>query len=331
MRLLSKKVAIILVIIISVVLNLIIFCYAYPQTFSAEFGTLARDFSAYYMGEWRLFHNPAEIYYQGSLSGDYQIYPAPQAFKYTPSFLLLFVPVLTLSYQNALNAFDIVQVGLIPVLAFFVYKLVKDKNLLVGSILSIIILVDPLPCLQVEAQTSSLLAFHWINLNVNSFLDVASFSPGYFIGYTVANAHILQTVFLVGAIYLGYSKKTWLSALLLAFGSFDPRAATLALPLIIWYNRRSLRKFTLGLASFLAALNLPFFFYGGVGFAFLKTEMNGFVVSQMYQYDWIPVYSIAALSVVELVNVMRTRKIWPLNFWHAGLSLHIRYNFCARC
>ncbi len=105
------------------------FACAYPETFKPESPTLARDFSAYYIGEWRLFHNPTKIYWGGAQPGDYQILPKPQTFKYTPSFLILFAPFLALSYQDALIAFDIVQLALIPALAFFVYKMVKDKNL----------------------------------------------------------------------------------------------------------------------------------------------------------------------------------------------------------
>ena len=126
---LSKKTAIILVILLAVLLNLSIFCLAYPITFKPESPTLARDFSAYYIGAWRLIHNPTQVYNGSVQPGDYQIIGQAQPFKYTPSFLILFAPFLTLSYQNALNAFDIMQFLLILALAFFVYKIVKDKNL----------------------------------------------------------------------------------------------------------------------------------------------------------------------------------------------------------
>ena len=142
--LLSKKTAITSVILLAVLLNLSIFYLAYPQTFKPESATLARDFSAYYIGEWRLFHNPTQIYNAGVQPGDYQILAQPQPFKYTPSFLILFAPFLTLNYQNALNAFDIMQFLSILALAFFVYKLVKDKNLFLASIVAVIVLVDPL-------------------------------------------------------------------------------------------------------------------------------------------------------------------------------------------
>ena len=152
MKTLSKKQVLILVIVLAVALNVITFLVAYPQTFTPEFPYLSRDFSAYYLGEWRLFHNPTEIYYPGPLPGDYQILPHPQAFKYAPSFLVLFTPILALNYQNALDAFDLLQVALIPVLAFFVYKLIKDKNVVLGSIAAVIVLIAPLPSLQIETE-----------------------------------------------------------------------------------------------------------------------------------------------------------------------------------
>ena len=165
------------------------------------------------------------------------------------------------------------QLALMPALAFFVYKIIKDKNIVLVTIAAIII-----------------------------------FSPSYYVGYVLANAHILQTVLLVGALYFGFIKKPWLSALLFAFSVFDPRAALIALPLLLWYNRKSMLKFVAGATVFLAATNLPFFFYYGIGFTFLSTEMNGNIVSQMYSYDWIPLYSVAALTIIEIINALEIQK-----------------------
>lgn len=74
------------------------------------------------------------IYLGGVQPGDYSIPPAPQTFKYTPSFLILFAPFLALNYQNAFTVFDVMQFALIPLLAFFVYKMVKDKSLVPASL-----------------------------------------------------------------------------------------------------------------------------------------------------------------------------------------------------
>ena len=300
---LSKKTAIISVIALLVFLNFSIFAYAYPQTFKPESATLARDFSAYYMGEWRLLHNPTQVYSARVQPGDYQIQGQAQPFKYTPSFLIIFSPFLALSYQNALNAFDTVQFLLMLPLAFFVFMLIKGKNLFAGIAASVIVLVDPI-LVAPSASYSIAGFFHYRMLS----LHVQTFSPSYYCGYLLVNAHILQTFLLVGAIYFGYAKKPWLSALLFAFGAFDPRVALFAVPLLLWYNRGSLWKFIGGTAAFLAATNLPFFLYNGVGFSFLSTELNASVVSQMFLYDWIPLYSIAALSMLELATVLYNRK-----------------------
>ena len=104
---LSKKQKITAVILIAVALNVIYFSIAFPGTFKPENATYARDFSAYYIGEWRFFHNPNKIYAGGPQPGDYQILPNPQTFKYAPSALILFAPFLALSYPNAVSAFDL--------------------------------------------------------------------------------------------------------------------------------------------------------------------------------------------------------------------------------
>ncbi len=302
--LLTKKTAITLVIILAVLLNLSIFLIAYPETFKPQSATLARDFSAYYTGEWRLFHNPTKIYSDAIQPGDYQILPTPQPFKYTPSFLILFAPFLTLNYQNALNSFDIIQfLSMIP-LAFFVYKLVKDKNLFLAVTVAIIVIVDPiLYAPSIGYSTTQFLHTRMLSLHYQTL------SPSYYCGYVLANAHILQTTILVGALYFGFAKKPWLSALFFAFGVFDPRSALFALPLLLWYNRHTIWKFIAGSAGFLAATNLPFFFYYGIGFTFLLTETHASVVSQMYLYDWIPLYAIAAIAIAEIVTGLLNRNI----------------------
>ena len=210
-------------ILIAVTLNIICFCLAYPETLKPETHELARDFSAYYIGEWRLLHNPTQIYSGMAQHGDYQILPHAQTFKYTPSFLVLFAPFLSLSYPYALITFNLLQVALIPFLAFFVYKLVKDKNVVVGSAAAFLILVGTFP--------SPPVFFTTLNFSQGVFgFNVASFVPEYLIGYAVVNAHVLQTILLVGSLYFGFAKKPWLSALMFTFGCLDPRAAVFSFP-----------------------------------------------------------------------------------------------------
>jgi hypothetical protein len=292
------------VVLIALALNALTFCLAFPVAFQLpKSEPYARDFSAYYIGGWRLLHNPTQIYYGGTLPSDIPIHPTAQSFKYTPSFLLLITPFLALSYTDALAAFDILQFALIGALAFFVYRLVKNKSVLLASVAAVIVVVDPLPSLTLYYEPANFLQIHVESLGLQTF------SPGYFCGYMLGNAHVLQTILLVGALYFGFAKKPWLSALLFSLGSFDPRGALLALPLLVWYNRHSILKFIAGSAAFLAATNLPFFLYQGIGFAFLRAEANRSIASQMYPYDWIPVYSIATLTIIELVTEVRARKI----------------------
>lgn len=295
----AKKTSLIIVIAIAVALNVATFCLAYPHTFTPESAKVARDFSAYYIGEWRLFHNPTQVYNGTDQPGDYPIYPSPQPFKYTPSFLIFFAPFILLSYQKSLDTFDIIQAALIPILAFFVYELVKDKNLLLGAVVAVIVLIDPLPFLAFSPAAVQVLLYRFSSLNPETV------SISYYWGYVLANAHILQVTLLVGALYLGYKKRPWLSALLFCLGIFDPRGAIFAFPLLIWYNRKSLVPFLSGTLAFLALTNLPFFFYYNLGFNFLRTEITGHIVSAMYPYDWIPPYAMTALTAAEAATVLR--------------------------
>jgi len=302
---LSNKQIIILVILVAIALNIISFCVAYPEISKPKSATSARDFSAYYIGEYRLFHNPTNIYFDGVQPGDYQIVSQPQTFKYTPSFLILLAPFLALDYLSALTIFDFLQFALIPILAFMVYKIVKDKNYILGAIAAAIILIQPLPTPSMNQPPAPL-----INLGLFS-VNYQSFAPSYYCGYLFVNAHILQTVLLIGALYLGFIKKPWLSALLFAFGLLDPRAAIVALPLLFWYNRQEIHQFITAATIFVLATNLPFFFYYDIGLTFLRTEVNGYVILQSYAYDWIPIYGVVALTVVEITTIVLNRRKTP--------------------
>jgi len=301
---LNKKTAIISVILLAVVINFQIFCYAYPQTFEPQAPDLARDFSAYYIAAWRLFHNPTAVYSDGVQPSDYQLIGKPQTFRYPPALLILFAPLLTLSYQDALNAFDIVQFLSILALAFFVYKLIKDKPLILSSVVAVTVLANPLLFLpSVKHPINSFL--HWRIVS----LHLQTISPSYYCGYVLANAHILQNTLLVGALYFGFAKKPWLSALMFTFGVLDPRSALFALPLLLWYNRQSIRKFIVGSAVFLGVTNLPFFFYHDIGFALFQSNFRPAVnLLEMILYDWIPFCSIAALTILEVATALYNRR-----------------------
>ena len=135
-----------------IVLNLYTFFAAYPEINTLNAGintagqTLAKDFSAFYIGAWRMMHNPSQVYTARTiLQGEPAIYPQPEAFKYLPSFLLLVSPLLMLSYQQALIAFDVIQFLLLPFMAFLLYKLVGKKGFAVTFLVEILALLLPLP------------------------------------------------------------------------------------------------------------------------------------------------------------------------------------------
>ena len=99
-----------------------------------------------------------------------------------------------------------------------------------------------------------------------------------------------------------------LSAFVLAVSSFDPRVTLLALPILVWYNRASLHKFIVGSVGFIAAFNLPFFFYSDIGFTFLEKRVKGDMVGAMYAYDWFPLVAVATLTIVEAVTLYAVKR-----------------------
>jgi hypothetical protein len=173
--------------------------------------------------------------------------------------------------------------------------------LVLVAIAAVVILIEPLPTPPISQAAFSLLQARFSSLNPQSF------APGYFVGYAVANAHVLQVVLLVGALYFGLTKRPWFSALLFAFGAFDPRAAIIMLPLLLWYNRQRIRSFAVGAIAILGITNLPFFFYYGIGFSFLHQEVSGNIISQMYPYDWLAIYAVVVLTIIEIINVTDTK------------------------
>ncbi len=133
-----QKTILLIAVAILIALNLYTFIAAYPETNTPSPGIntqgtiLAKDFSAYYVGAWRLWHNPSQIYHFGALGGAEPVTaPYPEAYKYLPSFLLITSPLLTLTYQQALLTFDIVQFTLLPIMAYMLYKLLEPKHLAV--------------------------------------------------------------------------------------------------------------------------------------------------------------------------------------------------------
>lgn len=285
----NRKKILAIVLIVALALNVATFIEAYPRTFKPLDATYAADFSAYYIGTWRLIHNPTVIYYSGDyIQGDYVILPKPQTFMYPPSFLVFFTSFLALDYQTALNVFDFIQLISIFALAFILYKLLQNKPLILGCIAAVVIMLLPVA-------------------DLNNFGLMYLFQ-GYYWGYALANAHVIQTALIIAAIYFGFVKKPWLSALVLSIASFDPRITLLAIPILLWYNRGYLRKFVVGSVAFIAAFNAPFFFYNNVALTFLEKRVNGGTIGAMYAYDWLPIAAVAAITAVEFISVFAAKR-----------------------
>ena len=159
------KIVIIAAVAVIILLNLYTFIIAYPETYTITPGIntsgtpLAKDFSAYYMGAWRLWNNPAHIYNFGALNdGEPTILPYPEEYKYLPSFLLIVSPLLALNYQQALLTFDIIQFMLLPLMAYILYKLLENKHVAVALVVMVIVFAASFPYIKSGCISQLLLA-----------------------------------------------------------------------------------------------------------------------------------------------------------------------------
>jgi hypothetical protein len=281
----STKTAIFALMAVLIVLNLFTFVAAYPETQKVDPGCcsdrdLAKDFSAFYVGAWRLLFDPHNVYTPGAVSdGGPSISPRPESYKYLPSFLLMIMPLLVLGYQQALTAFDVLQFLLLLPIAWLVYRLVGEKGLIVTALVAVVVLLQPSP------------VPHW------------SLSATYYWQWAEGQSKVLETFFILLSFYLGKAGRPVLSGAILALSTFDPRFTLVALPLFVMYNRASLRSAfsVLGLVLLLtnATLLVP-----GVGSGFLAMVLGSGLSTPLYYYALIPLLSIAALTVVNLGEVI---------------------------
>ncbi len=249
------KIAFTIAVTVLIIMNLYTFIAAYPETYAVSPGIstsgtiLAKDFSAYYMGAWRLWNNPAHIYSFGALNdGEPIILPHPEGYKYLPSFLLIVSPLLSLNYQDALTAFDLIQFMLLPLTAYFLYKLLDKKPLAVTFIVMAIALLLPFPTAK------------------------GLFSLSYYWQWGEGQAKVFVIFLLLLSFYLGNKGRPVLSGVSMALGFFDPRFGLLAIPLFIMYNRKNLKVAGASAIGALAMSNLMLL-YPGMAPNFLN---NGF-------------------------------------------------------
>jgi len=262
-----------------VFLNLYTFILAYPETTRLDSGigsgaVRAKDFSAYYIGAWRLLHNPSQIYNNSFINdGEYQVYPQPAAYKYLPSFLVIISPFLSFGYQQALVAFDVFQFALLPLMAMLLYKLLSRKRLVLTFAVAIVVLLLPLPL------------HNW------------GLSASYFWQWGEGQAKVLETFLLLLAFYLGDSRRPLLSGIVFALAAFDPRFAALSLPLFVFYNRRNLKVSVESMLGALLASNFALL-YPGTSSGFLKM-VQGSTAVPFYYYTFIPLFMIISMTIVN--------------------------------
>ena len=271
-----------------ILLNLYTFIIAYPETYTISAGIntsgtpLAKDFSAYYMGAWRLWNNPAHIYNFGALNdGEPTILPHPEEYKYLPSFLLIVSPLLALNYQQALLTFDIIQLMLLPLIAYILYKLLENKHLAVTLAVMVIVLLLPFPALN------------------------QGLSPSYYWQWGEGQAKVFLTFLLLLSFYFANRDKPYLSGIALAFGFFDPRFGLLALPLFIMYNRKKLKAASISLIGSLALSN-AMLIYPGMASNFLSMVFASAVTTPLYYYALIPFFTLLALIIVNFKELVAT-------------------------
>ena len=274
----SKKVFFSIAVVIIIVLNLYTFSVAYPtmnKPLNFGGGDLPRDFSVYYLSAWRMLHNPSQIFNTAPLNdGEPVIYPPITPYKYLPSFLVLIAPLLNLSYYQAFWVFDAVQFILLPIMAFFLYKLLENKSQAIILLVLLVVLFLPYP------------------------MPGAGLSVSYFQSWAEGQAKILVAFFLLLSFYLGYRGKTALSGVAFALGAFDPRFAVLGLPLFLFYNKTKQRKATATMAVALVALNAALF-YPGVAEGFVGMVFGSGTTTPFYSPAWIPALMIACLMAAN--------------------------------
>jgi hypothetical protein len=269
-----------------ITLNLYTFTVAYPETYTPSPGIstsgsiLAKDFSAYYVGAWRLWHNPGQIYHFGALNnGEPSTPPYPEAYKYLPSFLIIVSPLLTLDYQNALLTFDIIQFILLPAIAFLLYKLLNNKHIAVTFTVMIIALLLPLP------------TANW------------GISPSYYWQWGEGQAKVLLTFLILLSFYFGIKNKPIFSGITLAFGFFDVRFGLLAVPLFVMYNRKNLKSAGASAIGALALSNIMLL-YPGMGTLFVNMVFGSGITTPLYYYSFIPFFTLLSLIVVNFKDVV---------------------------
>ena len=270
-----------------VLVNFWILAGAIPETSVADGGCcapgqiLAKDFSAYYTAAWRLYHDPSEIYYHGTLKdGETPISPEPEGYKYLPSFLLIVTPFLLLPYAQSLLAFDLFQFALLPLIAAMIYVLLKGKGLLATTAVAFVVLVLPLP----------LPTPQWV------------ISASYYWQWAEGQSKVLETFLILGALVLAKSGRPRAAGVVFGLAAFDPRFVILGLPLVITYSRNL--KSSIACAAITFALTNFVLLSPPTFLGFMSTELSSGFSTPPYYYTFIPISALISLLIVDRKDVV---------------------------
>jgi hypothetical protein len=275
---LNTKALLMITIVGLILLNASTFIAAYPETLVVDGGCcsnrpLAKDFSAYYVGAWRLFHDSSAIYAKGAVNdGAPSTPPVPEAFKYTPSFLLLVLPFTYLGYHEALLAFDLFQFALLPVIAVLLWWLLRHRSPLFIGVAMLLILLQPSPLP------------HW------------GLSASYYWQWAEGQAKVLEAFLLVLSFWLAKVDRPRLSGVIFSLAAFDPRFALFALPLFLFFNGKRWAVSSLYAVVSLVALNAPLL-YPPIGAGFFSMVLSSGVTTPLYYYSFIPLAMIVSLYI----------------------------------
>jgi hypothetical protein len=260
-------------------LNLVSFLLTYPHISELNSGCcgttpLARDFSAFYVGAWRLYHDPSQLYFHGNLNdGGPQIYPRPEQFKYLPSFLFLITPLIFESYSQAIISFDVIQFLLLPFVALLIYKLLIPKGVLFTLLVGLPALLLPSP------------GIRW------------GFSAAFYWQWSEGQSKVLETFLLLLSLYLANANRPRLSGVILGISFFDPRFSLIAIPLFLTFNKQKLRSSLTALLVTGIISNLPLL-YPATGSGFLSMLISTGLTTELYPYAFIPFVTVVVLSLV---------------------------------
>jgi hypothetical protein len=304
-----KTILVVLVICAFVVQAYRVFLETYPIMTGGAFGgsNYALDFGSYYNSAWRLTHNLTQLYTNAPARGDYPLAALPTDFKYLPFFSFFMLPMLRLDYTSAFVTWNAFQFLLMPIIGLLLYRALRDFNVIgiVGVIW--IALLQPIP-FPPHYALSTYGLYH---------------SQSYYWQWAEGQAKVFETFLLAAAYYLSKGKKPYIAGLAYGLAFFDPRFPVYAIPLFLMVNRGQYRKFLVPVVGVLVAGD-AILLYDGLAGSFLTMVQTIGLGTTFYQYTWIPLYTIAAVTTLEgaklLLTLIRRRPISPTSAGGAPVS-----------